>query len=71
MIPDHTEAEPCRHPYVSRSWIGFSGYCHCWECDKIVKDDRYDEDKEKLCLCGLPYNESIDSWGVCTTCFGP
>lgn len=30
----------CEHPYVSRAWIGFSGYCHCYECGNIVEDDR-------------------------------
>lgn len=29
----------CDHPYVSQSWIGYSGYTHCHECGMIVEDE--------------------------------
>lgn len=29
----------CRHPHVSRSWIGYSGYFHCYRCDQIIEGD--------------------------------
>lgn len=35
----------CKHPYVSRAWIGYSGYCHCYECGNIVEDDGHESEE--------------------------
>lgn len=41
-MTNHEEPEresTCEHPYVSRAWIGYSGYFHCHECGKIIEEE--------------------------------
>lgn len=41
-MTNHEEPEresTCEHPYVSRAWIGYSGYFHCYGCGNIIEEE--------------------------------